>query len=200
MKTINIHGKQYVEVKERVKYFREHFKDWALTSEILELTDTRCVIKSTVLNDKDRVIATGIAYEILGSSHINKTSFVENCETSSNGRALANLGIMIETSIASADEVQYAKAQETKPKIEKLTDAKLSAMIVAIGEGKVSVVQERMNKYKLSKNQKQKLNELILEADLKIKEEKSNGVFDVMDALNAIEIPKEIKNSNNQNK
>ena len=73
-------------------------------------------------------------------------------------------------------------------------------MIVAIGEGKVSVVQERMNKYKLSKNQKQKLNELILEADLKIKEEKSNGVFDVMDALNAIEIPKEIKNSNNQNK
>ena len=176
MKTINIHGKQYVEVKERIKYFREHFKDWALTSELLELTDDRCVIKSTVLNPKDRVIATGIAYEMLGSSHINKTSFVENCETSSNGRALANLGIMIETSIASADEIKYAKAQETKPKKpEKLTDAKFSAMIVAIGEGKIEVVQEKMKNYKITKKQKQKLNELILEADLKIKEINKTG-------------------------
>ena len=196
MKTINIHGKQYVEVKERVKYFREHFKDWALTSEILELTDTRCVIKSTVLNDKDRVIATGIAYEILGSSHINKTSFVENCETSSNGRALANLGIMIETSIASADEIQYAKAQETKPKTEKLTDDKFSAMIVAIGEGKGDTVKDRMKNYKLTKKQRAKLDELLSDK----KDEKSNCVFDVIDELNAIEIPKEIKNSNNQNK
>ena len=190
MKTINIHGKQYVEVKERIKYFRENFKDWALTSEILELTDTRCVIKSTVLNDKDRVIATGIAYEILGSSHINKTSFVENCETSSNGRALANLGIMIETSIASADEVKYAKAQETKPKIEKLTDAKFSAMIVAIGEGKGDTVKDRMKSYKLTKKQKDKLEDLLSDK----KEDKSNGVLGIIDELNSIEIPKEFKN------
>ena len=200
MKTINIHGKQYVEVKERIKYFREHYKDWALTTELLELTDNRCVIKATVLNPENRIISTGIAYEMLGSSHINKTSFVENCETSANGRALANLGIMIETSIASADEVKYAKAQDKpkKPKIEKLTDAKLQAMIVAIGEGKVSIVQERMSKYKLTKNQKTTLNELILEADLKIKEEeKSNGVLGIIDDLNSIEVPTEYK-SNNQ--
>ena len=200
MKTINIHGKQYVEVKERIKYFREHYKDWALTTELLELTDNRCVIKATVLNPENRIISTGIAYEMLGSSHINKTSFVENCETSANGRALANLGIMIETSIASADEVKYAKAQDNpkKPKIEKLTDAKLQAMIVAIGEGKVSIVQERMSKYKLTKNQKTTLNELILEADLKIKEEeKSNGVLGIIDELNSIEVPTEYK-SNNQ--
>ena len=200
MKTINIHGKQYVEVKERVKYFREHYKDWALTTELLELTDNRCVIKATVLNPENRIISTGIAYEMLGSSHINKTSFVENCETSANGRALANLGIMIETSIASADEVKYAKAQDKpkKPKTENLTDAKLQAMIVAIGEGKVSIVQERMSKYKLTKNQKTTLNELILEADLKIKEEeKSNGVLGIIDELNSIEVPTEYK-SNNQ--
>ena len=200
MKTISIHGKQYVEVKERIKYFREHYKDWALTTELLELTDNRCVIKATVLNPENRIISTGIAYEMLGSSHINKTSFVENCETSANGRALANLGIMIETSIASADEVKYAKAQDNpkKPKIEKLTDAKLQAMIVAIGEGKVSIVQERMSKYKLTKNQKTTLNELILEADLKIKEEeKSNGVLGIIDELNSIEVPTEYK-SNNQ--
>ena len=188
MKTINIHGKQYVEVKERIKYFRENFKDWALTSEILELTDTRCVIKSTVLNDKDRVIATGIAYEILGSSHINKTSFVENCETSSNGRALANLGVMIETSIASADEVKYAKDQEKKLKIEKLTDAKFSAMIVAIGEGKGDTVKERLCKYKMSEKQQAKIDELL--SDKKVE----NGVLSIIDELNSIEIPKEFKN------
>ena len=71
-------------------------------------------------------------------------------------------------------------------------------MIVAIGEGKVSIVQERMSKYKLTKNQKTTLNELILEADLKIKEEeKSNGVLGIIDELNSIEVPTEYK-SNNQ--
>ena len=202
MKTINIHGKQYVEVKERIRYFRENYTDWSLTSDVIELTDDRCVIKATISNEKDRVIATGIAYETQGSSYINKTSFVENCETSAWGRALANIGIGLDVAIASADEVLNAKAQDKpkKPKIEKLTDAKLQAMIVAIGEGKVSIVQERMSKYKLTKNQKTTLNELILEADLKIKEEeKSNGVLGIIDDLNSIEVPTDLKKSNNQN-
>jgi hypothetical protein len=202
MKTISIHGKQYVEVKERIRYFRETYKDWSLTSDVIELTDDRCVIKATISNEKDRVIATGIAYETQGSSYINKTSFVENCETSAWGRALANIGIGLDVAIASADEVLNAKAQDNpkKPKIEKLTDAQLSAMIVAIGEGKVSIVQERMSKYKLTKNQKTTLNELILEADLKIKEEeKSNGVLGIIDDLNSIEVPTDLKKSNNQN-
>ena len=196
MKTINIHGKQYVEVKERIKYFRENFKDWSLTSEVIDLTEDRCVIKATISNEKGRVIASGIAYESKGSSYINKTSFIENCETSAWGRALANIGIGLDVAIASADEVLNAKAQDNpkKPKIEKLTDAQLSAMIVAIGEGKVSIVQERMSKYKLTKNQKTTLNELILEADLKIKEEeKSNGVLGILDELNSIEVPTDFK-------
>lgn len=196
MKTINIHGKQYVEVKERIKHFREHYKDWALTSEVLELSENRCVIKSTVLNDKDRIMATGIAYEILGSSHINKTSFVENCETSANGRALANLGIMIETSIASADEVKYAKAQD-KPKIEKLTDAKLQHMIVAIGEGKIDTVKERLPNYKLTKKQQKTIDNLISESIKEINEtiedEKTNGVLEIIDELNSIEVPVDLK-------
>jgi hypothetical protein len=196
MKTINIHGKQYVEVKERIKHFRENFKDWSLTSELLELTDDRCVIKATISNEQDRVIASGIAYETKGSSYINKTSFVENCETSAWGRALGNLGIGVDTSIASAEEIQYAKAQDKpkKPKIEKLTDAQLSAMIVAIGEGKQEAVKERLPKYKLTKKQQKTIDDL-LSADKK--EEESNGVLGIIDELNSIEIPKEIKKSNN---
>ena len=108
LKTINIHGKNYVEVNERIKYFRENYKGWSLTSELIDLTENRCVIKASITDEKDKVIATGIAYEVMGSSYINKTSFIENCETSAWGRALGNLGIGIDTSIASAFEVNNA--------------------------------------------------------------------------------------------
>jgi hypothetical protein len=165
MKTINIHGKQYVEVNERIKYFRENYKGWSLTSEVIDLTENRCVIKASILNEQARVIATGTAYEMHGSSYINKTSFVENCETSAWGRALGNLGIGIDTSIASAFEVNNAiKQQETKPKTkEKLNNDKYQAMIVALGDGKIEIVQERMNNYKLTKKQKTTLDKLIKE-------------------------------------
>ena len=196
MKTINIHGKQYVEVKERIKYFRENFKDWSLTSEVIDLTEDRCVIKATISNEKGRVIASGIAYESKGSSYINKTSFIENCETSAWGRALANIGIGLDVAIASADEVLNAKAQDKskKPKIEKLTDAKFSAMVVAIGEGKGDTVRERLCKYKISNKQQAKIDEL-LSADKK--EEKTNGVLGIIDELNSIEVPTDFKKSNN---
>jgi len=196
MKTINIHGKQYVEVKERIKYFRENFKDWSLTSEVIDLTEDRCVIKATISNEKGRVIASGIAYESKGSSYINKTSFIENCETSAWGRALANIGIGLDVAIASADEVLNAKAQDKpkKPKIEKLSDAKFSAMVVAIGEGKGDTVRERLCKYKISKKQQAKIDEL-LSADKT--EEKTNGVLGIIDELNSIEVPTDFKKSNN---
>ena len=165
LKTINIHGKNYVEVNERIKYFRENYKGWSLISELIDLTENRCVIKASITDEKDKVIATGIAYEVMGSSYINKTSFIENCETSAWGRALGNLGIGIDTSIASAFEVNNAIIQqETKPKTkEKLNDSKYQAMIVALGNGKIDVVKERMNNYKLTKKQKENLNKLIKE-------------------------------------
>tara|TARA_R100000458_G_C8170701_1_gene171305 strand:+ start:37 stop:678 length:642 start_codon:yes stop_codon:yes gene_type:complete len=171
MKTINIHGKQYVEVNERIKYFRENYKGWSLTTEILKLETITidekehliCIMKATVLDDAGKVIGDGIAEETKGSTYINKTSFVENCQTSAWGRALGNLGIGIDSSIASADEINLAIAQkETKPKSkQKLDDSKYQAMIVAIGEGKIDVVKERMNNYKLTKKQKESLNKLI---------------------------------------
>ena len=165
MKSINIHGKQYIEVNERIKYFREAYDHWSLISEIIELTDERCVIKASVLNEENRVISTGIAYEMLGSSFINKTSFVENCETSAWGRALGNLGIGIDTSIASADEVQNAIKQQESKNPEKLNDKKYKAMIVEIGKGNTKVVKERMKNYILTKTQQTKLDKLIKETE-----------------------------------
>lgn len=115
LKTTNIKGKQYVEVNTRIKYFRSSpdFKGWSLETEIIELNDKRAVLCAKVTNQEGRVMATGLAYEVAGSSHINKTSYIENCETSAWGRALGNLGIGIDTSVASYEEVSFAiKGQE----------------------------------------------------------------------------------------
>jgi|TARA_R100000081_G_C4811307_1_gene171362 hypothetical protein len=178
MKTIDIHGKPYVEVNERIKYFREAYDHWSLITEFVELTENRCVMKATILDDVGRVIATGTAEELKGSTFINKTSYIENCETSAWGRALGNLGIGIDTSIASADEVNLAIAQhKQKPKTKpKLDDKKYEAMIEAIGEGKFDVVKERMNNYKLTKKQQTELDKHIEEQkeemNIAIKQEK----------------------------
>ena len=108
MKTVNIKGKEYVEVNERLKYFRQNYKDYSLESEIIELSNGIVTIKAIIKDENGRTIATGLAQEKESSSFINKTSFVENCETSAWGRALGNLGIGIDTSVASADEVNNA--------------------------------------------------------------------------------------------
>ena len=118
-KTTNIKGKQYVEVNERIKYFRsaKEFTGWTLTSELISLEPDSCVVRAEIRNAEGMLIATGFAQEDRTSSHINKTSYVENCETSAWGRALANLAIGIDTSIASSDEVAIAIAkQESSPK------------------------------------------------------------------------------------
>ena len=47
-----------------------------------------------------------------GSSYINKTSHIENCETSAVGRALAMLGFEIKKSVASKEEVENARLQQ----------------------------------------------------------------------------------------
>ena len=114
LKSVNIKGKQYVEVNERLRYFRENYKDFALTSEVLEKTDKAILIRASVINDKGVVVASGMAEEEKGSTFINKTSYVENCETSAWGRALGNFGIGIDTSVASANEVNNAITNQTK--------------------------------------------------------------------------------------
>ena len=121
MKTVDIKGRPYVEVNERIKYFRENYKGWSLSSEIVSLENGVCVIKATVKDENEIVKATGLAYEKEGSTFINKTSYIENCETSAWGRALGNLGIGIDTSIASAEEVQNAVLNQ-KPVTKKKED------------------------------------------------------------------------------
>lgn len=118
MKTISIKGKEYVQVNERIKAFRNNFKDYSLISEIVELSDNHCVMKASVIDPQGRVVATGYARETVSKSPINKFSFVENAETSAWGRALGNFGIGVDTSICSADELLQKINAEESPKVE----------------------------------------------------------------------------------
>ena len=118
MKSISIKGKPYVTVNERLKFFRESeaFKDYKMITDIVELSDDRVVMVTSILNELDQTVAQGHAYEDKDSTFINKTSYIENCETSSWGRALASMGIGVLDAVASADEVVNAIAQsEDKP-------------------------------------------------------------------------------------
>lgn len=113
-KTTNIRGKQYVEVNERIKFFRQEdeYKNWTISTEFTAMDSEMCVCKAVIADTNQRVIASGHAHEEKSSGHINKTSYVENCETSAIGRALAMMGIGIDTSIASANEVTDAIAKQ----------------------------------------------------------------------------------------
>lgn len=122
MKSVDIKGKQYVCVNERLKHFREHYPEHSLVSEILSHEDGAIIIMASV-RFRGKTLATGLAREKDGDSYINKTSYVENCETSAWGRALGNFGIGIDASVATADEVGNAIANQGKtktPKAEKL--------------------------------------------------------------------------------
>lgn len=117
LKTINIQGKEYVDVSERVKYFNATYTNGSIVTNLIKDQDGVVIMRTTVCPDssKPERVFTGTAYEKENANFINKTSYIENCETSAVGRALGMMGIGIESSIASADEVKNA-IDNQKPK------------------------------------------------------------------------------------
>ena len=111
MESIDIKGKQYITVNERVKEFRRLHPQGQILTKVMANAEGQVMFKAEVLVDSV-CVATGHAYEKEGSSFINKTSYIENCETSAIGRALGMYGIGIDTSLASADEVKNAVKQQ----------------------------------------------------------------------------------------
>ena len=114
IQTTDIKGKEYAEVNQRVKAFRMLYPNGAITTDIVSLNDGIVVIKATVQDEEGKTLATGYAYEKENSTFINKTSFIENCETSAVGRALGMCGIGIDVSIASYEEVANAIENQKK--------------------------------------------------------------------------------------
>lgn len=114
IKTTPIKGKEYAEVPDRINAFRKLYPEGTIETEIISCSVGVCIMKATASVD-GKVLATGHAYEKEGSTFINKTSYIENCETSAVGRALGNIGIIGGSSIASYEEVANAKLNQDAP-------------------------------------------------------------------------------------
>lgn len=115
MKTIDIKGKPYVMANERIKHFRDNYPDGAILTDLISDVDGKCIFKAEIIVD-DKCVATGYAYENENSTFINKTSYIENCETSAVGRALGIFGIGIDDSVASFEEVANAISNQSEVK------------------------------------------------------------------------------------
>jgi len=119
IKTTDIKGKEYAEVNQRIKAFRMVYPEGTIETAIVKCTDGICIMRAEVMIKEEnsiRVLGTGTAYEKENSSFINKTSYIENCETSAVGRALGMAGFGIDTSVASAEEVENAILQQDEEK------------------------------------------------------------------------------------
>ena len=136
IKTTDIKGKEYAEVNQRVKAFRMVYPTGCIRTEMISNENGVCVFRADIIAD-GLILATGTAYEKEGSTFINKTSYIENCETSAVGRALGMAGFGIDTSVASAEEVQNAILNQAAA--DKITDVQINALRSRCNSDKVDV-------------------------------------------------------------
>lgn len=110
-KAIDIKGKDYVQVKDRITYFNDTYESGYIQTQLIsEPGADMVVIKAKVTpnhENTDRYF-TGYSQAKWGDGMVNKTAALENCETSAVGRALGMMGIGILDSVASADELNKA--------------------------------------------------------------------------------------------
>lgn len=106
IKTTDIKGKDYAEVNQRIKAFKMLYPEGTIVTKMKSNENGVCVFRAYIYDEEQKLLATGTAYEKENSTFINKTSYIENCETSAIGRALGIAGFGIDTSVASAEEVQ----------------------------------------------------------------------------------------------
>ena len=141
IKTTDIKGKDYAEVNQRIKAFRMVYPQGTIETEMLSNENGVVVFKASVYDESGYLIATGTAYEKEDSSFINKTSYIENCETSAVGRALGMAGFGIDVSVASAEEVQNAINNQT------VTQEEAEAYTMTFGKHQGKKVKELPKDY-----------------------------------------------------
>ena len=117
--SVNIHGKEYRTVAERINLFYERYDKMhtQIITEIVKDDGNIVQVKATInvdrrdKEDSISLLGTGYAEEDRSKGRINSTSALENCETSAIGRALASIGLGGEE-YASANEVENARYQQ----------------------------------------------------------------------------------------
>ena len=156
MKSLNIKGKEYITVNERLIYFRSKpaFKGWKIIEELVSLDEKEGIFKVTILNSERHQVVNAHAQEYRDSSYINKTSFLENGFTSALGRALGYLGIGIDTAIASAEEVETAIINQEKDNRPWLKENELIATLKGAKKQGENVIKD----YRMKKEYREKIN------------------------------------------
>jgi hypothetical protein len=100
---------QYATVEERlVKFWQDH-PDGAIITEIAHREGDTIIFKAYIYFERGgELVSTGFAEEVKDASPVNKTSYVENAETSSIGRGLANANYAMKKR-PSREEMQKAE-------------------------------------------------------------------------------------------
>lgn len=120
---VNISGKPYATVAERIKAFRMLCPDGFIETSVDLIDEETCMARATVgmyVDGEKRTLGTGTAYENKNASRINQTSFCEVAETSAVGRAIGMLGLLGGGSVASAEEMT---------KVERATERQVAAIL-----------------------------------------------------------------------
>lgn len=136
--TIDIKGKQYVLVKDRVIAFNEKYPQGSIKTKLVAYKAGTVIIRATVIPDVSKPERKFVDYaqETIGEGNINKASALENCSTSAVGRALAYMGIGVVDSIASADEMNKAGAVAGKATPKQVVA--LRNMVVGFSNGNIT--------------------------------------------------------------
>ena len=153
IKTTDIKGKKYAEVNQRIKAFRMLFPTGFIKTDVFYLQDGVCVMQAQVgyyepteePYPKVIILGEGTAYEKEDSSFINKTSYIENCETSAVGRALGMAGFGMDAEVASAEEAQNAMLNQTLA--EKISDTQVKSIRTTIEKNPDAMTEEGLCKY-----------------------------------------------------
>ena len=165
MKKINIKGQDYVPVHERLTEFWKTHPSWSIRTKILLSQDGLVRFRACIYDENNKLRAMGHAEEKENSSLVNKTSHLENCETSAIGRALGILGIGIDTSLASFEEVAGAMQKEdfvnnSKPSFddrEWITEQQFSRTIDRFNRGETDVIDKTLNTFRMRRDLKEQL-------------------------------------------
>ena len=117
---------EYETVEERLVKFWNAYPDGRIETELIEATPARFIVFSKLYRTEAdaKPWTTGLAFENITDRGVNSTSALENCETSSIGRALANAGFATKGKRASREEMEKVQRlkQERIIKVEKPGD------------------------------------------------------------------------------
>ena len=150
VETMDIKGKAYAQVHDRVTAFRKVYPTGFINTKIISLKDGVCIFGAEAgywtEDGEMRILGNGTAYEWRDDrgSFVNKTSYIENAETSAVGRALGFVGFGSASAISSYDEVNNAieaqKAGQEAPPV--VLDGKVENGTVKVAEKATEPVAE----------------------------------------------------------